>query len=61
MLYTYRCPVCRHRFSHDKREEPLCTGPSETRDDHEPTVMVLQTVDELHRYTPMASQILIAD
>lgn len=38
--WTFVCPVCAKRFRWDDPVEPLCTGPSESRDEHEPTVMV---------------------
>jgi hypothetical protein len=38
--YAFRCPVCRKTFVYDSPDEPLCTGPSESRDDHEPALMV---------------------
>lgn len=43
--FTHECPVCRKRFRYGHIYEPLCTGPSETRDDHEPTVMRLIRID----------------
>lgn len=39
-VYLFVCPVCRKVFRHDDRYEPMCTGPSESRNEHEPTVMV---------------------
>lgn len=36
---VYRCPVCHKEFRHDDEYEPMCTGPSETTDDHPMTVM----------------------
>jgi hypothetical protein len=38
--FSFVCTVCAKRFRWDDPVEPLCTGPSESRDDHEPTVMV---------------------
>lgn len=38
--FVFRCPVCHKRFTYNDRYEPMCTGPSETRDEHEPTVMI---------------------
>ncbi len=50
MRYTFRCPACAKLFTHDESGEPLCTGPSETRDEHAPILMRLVKVDrrELH-------------
>lgn len=42
--YLFRCPVCRKIFKADEPGEPCCTGPSEMRDDHELTVMLLVSV-----------------
>lgn len=44
--YVFGCPVCRKRIRFDAPGEPCCTGPSETRDEHELTVMRLLRVDE---------------
>lgn len=38
-VYVFECPVCHKRFRHDDPYEPLCTGPHETLDEHDPTVM----------------------
>ena len=38
-VYLFRCPLCRKDFRYDDPYEPLCTGPSETRDEHAPEVM----------------------
>jgi hypothetical protein len=38
-IFRFRCPTCRKTFQNDSPLEPICTGPSESRDDHEPTVM----------------------
>ena len=46
MIYTYQCPICRKLFRHGEKAEPCCTGPSESRDDHELTMMKLVKVDE---------------
>jgi hypothetical protein len=40
-VYIYECPACRKLFRFDDPYEPVCTGPSENRDDHSPTVMKL--------------------
>lgn len=39
--YLFRCPTCAKLFEHDEPGEPLCSGPSETRDEHPLEVMVL--------------------
>lgn len=44
--FTHECPVCFKRFRYGHAHEPLCTGPSESSDDHEPTVMRLVRVDK---------------
>jgi len=44
-VYVYECPICRKRFRYDDAYEPLCTGPSENRDDHAPTLMRLVKTD----------------
>ncbi len=44
-LYVYRCPVCAKRFRTRDKFEPCCTGPSESRDDHEMTLMRLEAID----------------
>jgi hypothetical protein len=43
-VFVFRCPVCKKRFENDSELEPLCTGPSATRDEHELTLMVLVDV-----------------
>lgn len=43
--YTFRCPECGKHFRTDMGSgEPCCTGPSETRDEHELTIMHLHRV-----------------
>lgn len=42
--WTFVCPVCGKRFTYDQPGEPMCTGPSETRDEHCPEVMDLVSV-----------------
>jgi hypothetical protein len=37
--FLFECPLCKKRFRYDDRFEPICTGPSESRDDHSPEVM----------------------
>jgi hypothetical protein len=39
--YVFKCPVCHKLIRSDEPGEPVCTGPSEMRDDHEHTVMHL--------------------
>jgi len=43
--YTFRCPVCAKLFTYDAPGEPCCTGPSESSDDHEMTIMHLIRVN----------------
>jgi hypothetical protein len=38
-VYVYGCPVCKKTFRYNDAYEPICTGPSENRDDHAPEVM----------------------
>ena len=38
-VYVFVCPLCRKEFRYDDPFEPMCTGPSESRDDHSPEVM----------------------
>jgi hypothetical protein len=40
-VYLYECPLCKKRFRYDDPYEPICSGPSESRDDHPPEVMRL--------------------
>lgn len=44
--FTHVCPVCKKKFRYGHSFEPVCTGPSESRDDHPPTVMRLLRVDK---------------
>jgi len=44
-VYLYQCPLCKKQFRFDDRYEPICTGPSENRDDHPPEIMRLMKVD----------------
>lgn len=37
--FLFRCPICQKVVAFDDACEPCCTGPSETRDEHELTVM----------------------
>lgn len=43
-VYTFRCPTCRKHFQTDEPGEPMCTGPSESRDEHPSKMMVLFSV-----------------
>lgn len=43
-VWNFKCPSCGKAFRHDQPGEPLCTGPSETRDEHEPEAMLLESV-----------------
>jgi len=44
-VFVYECPLCKNRFRFDDPYEPICTGPSATRDDHAPEVMKLVATD----------------
>ena len=44
--YTFGCPVCQKRYRSDEPGEPCCTGPSEMRDEHPMTTMLLVKVDQ---------------
>lgn len=46
-VYTFQCQVCSKLFRTSEPGEPCCTGPSETRDDHELTVMYLLQIDDV--------------
>lgn len=46
-LYTFQCPMCQKLFRQWEPGEPMCTGPSETRDDHDMQIMVLKSVERL--------------
>lgn len=48
-VYTFRCPECRNEFTYDAPGEPVCTGPSESRDDHPSSVMRLIRVVSLDK------------
>lgn len=45
-IYVYHCPTCRKTFRYDDCYEPICTGPSENRDDHPPEIMRRVKTDE---------------
>ncbi len=38
-VYLFACPVCHKQIRHDDSYGLMCTGPSETRDEHPPTLM----------------------
>ena len=38
-VFVFQCPMCHKLFRYDDRYEPMCTGPSEMRDEHAPEVM----------------------
>lgn len=38
-IYAFVCPLCGNHFKWEAPMEPLCTGPSMSRDEHEPTPM----------------------
>jgi len=44
-VYVFQCPTCWKTFRYDDPYEPICTGPSENRDDHAPVVMQFLRVD----------------
>lgn len=44
-VYVFRCPVCRKEFRYDDPYGPMCTGASETRDEHAPVAMILLRKD----------------
>lgn len=56
MIYVYHCPVCDKRFRSPSKSEPCCTGPCESRDDHEMTVMILESVNG-ERINPIIGKI----
>lgn len=37
--FSFVCPVCSKRFTYDGSGPPLCTGPNEGLDEHEPELM----------------------
>jgi hypothetical protein len=53
-VYTFVCPVCLKKFTYDELGEPMCTGPSEMRDEHVPTVMRLFCVDKTYIHPQLA-------
>lgn len=40
-VYLFACPICRKTFRFDDPYGPVCTGPSEMRDEHAPVAMKL--------------------
>lgn len=44
LTYVFRCPMCAKLFKMDAPGEPVCSGPSEMRDDHPHTVMHLHAI-----------------
>lgn len=38
-VFLYECPTCKKQFRYDDPYEPICTGPSENRDEHPPQIM----------------------
>lgn len=45
-VYIFECPLCKKRWRGDDAYSPVCTGPSENRDDHAPEVMRLVRLSE---------------
>jgi hypothetical protein len=43
-VWTFRCPTCAKVFTYDQPGEPICTGPSESRDEHPQEPMLLESV-----------------
>ena len=53
--WTFVCPECHKKLRLDQPGEPLCTGPSESRDDHPHETMLLlsvRDVDNIERHLP---------
>ena len=46
-VYVFECPMCAKTFRADEPGEPCCTGPSESRDDHELVIMRLLRIDKV--------------
>jgi hypothetical protein len=54
-VWSFRCPMCSNTFDYDEPGEPLCTGPSESLDEHPPEYMLLKSVRPVgknEKYTP---------
>lgn len=47
LTYVFRCPVCAKTFRTDEPGEPVCSGPSEMRDDHMHEVMRLVKLERV--------------
>jgi hypothetical protein len=47
--WTFQCPTCAKFFTYDQPGEPMCTGPSESRDDHDQILMLLVSVQPVNR------------
>jgi len=45
-VYLFICPTCGKTFRYDDPYGPMCTGTSETRDEHDPIAMRLLKKDE---------------
>lgn len=54
-VYVYECPVCKNRFRYDDPYEPMCTGPSGSRDEHVPTLMDFVGHDALKPFIQVAT------
>lgn len=54
--YVFGCPVCRKVIGFDEPGEPMCTGPSETRDEHEMTVMRLLKLSKTEVHPRLAEK-----
>jgi hypothetical protein len=66
LRYTFVCPVCRKLFTYDQPGEPTCTGPSEMRHEHPPTLMFLHSlqrveVDPLYAEQRAANRLILPD
>lgn len=45
--YVFQCPTCSKFYRTDEPGEPVCSGPSEMRDDHPHEVMRLFKVEKV--------------
>ena len=43
--YTFKCPVCAKMIDFDYHAEPCCTGPSESRNEHELAIMSIVAIN----------------
>lgn len=55
--WLFKCDVCGKTYEYGEPGEPLCSGPSESRDDHEQAPMKLVSVrsardDNVVKYAP---------